>query len=456
MPEEIIETTLGDIRYVKPPGQKPPPGGKEPPDGGEPREGPDEITVPSYETDTEDWDDQEDSEGGGMPDRTKKPPPKGRKGQGDEKGEGEKSDFEKDLEKVAEDYAESPSADIDELKKKTMGEGDEKEEEKPKGGLRGPGDDEEEGGEPGGSGENGSPINSKFRQTKSDARIDEMLNPTERTKAILNKKAQDTIHDIMTDHKLQPGELNSDAARGGRTGPAGTGKGISFLKEYQTMGYAPLQTGLWRSAVKDFFESVPDLVEQQSWVHTNLRTAGIENQIYGMTGYNSRMPHPNALVPRQTKVRMLCFVDVSGSVFSERIQAEFAAILRAVPEDKIEITIFTFDVEIKGGPFTPKNYKPHKGGGGTDPWRDIAGILKLPLYRNPDGVCMLTDGQFATPPAGLITKPQEWCFVLTSICETSAIPRGCRIVETFVDDPEWAKKERDPNSEVMRSAYNKT
>jgi hypothetical protein len=84
------------------------------------------------------------------------------------------------------------------------------------------------------------------------------------------------------------------------------------------------------------------------------------------------------------------------------------------------------------------SYVPMEGGGGTQPWAGIAEILKKPEYKDADGYLMLTDGAFAHPPDKLIV-PSKWCFLMTSEYSKGAIPAGCTILETFVEDPNYIK-----------------
>src|ERR1700756_4995179 len=78
-----LTTKIGDIRLVLAPGMEVPQG-----------QGPTDVapggggaTIPSYETDTEDWRDKEKGGGGGGGGPSKKKPPKGGKGGGGGRGE---------------------------------------------------------------------------------------------------------------------------------------------------------------------------------------------------------------------------------------------------------------------------------------------------------------------------------------------------------------------------------
>jgi hypothetical protein len=111
---------------------------------------------------------------------------------------------------------------------------------------------------------------------------------------------------------------------------------------------------------------------------------------------------------------MLVLVNVSGSVFKQGVQEDFARILRGVKKEIADITIFTFDDTAHGvqeGPFTPKTYNPKFGGGGTNPWPLIANLLATPRYSHKaiDGYCMMTDVAFTKAPAGPNMK--GWCFL---------------------------------------------
>jgi hypothetical protein len=168
-----------------------------------------------------------------------------------------------------------------------------------------------------------------------------------------------------------------------------------------------------------------------------------------------RLPARHVKVPNPKVSRVLVFVDVSGSVFSKGVQEDFASILNSIPKQTADIEIFTFDSGVREGPFKPKNYSPSRGGGGTEPWKDIANILSTPKYspREIDGYMMLTDGAFANPPADLIKSPSDWCFVMTSSYTADSIPKGAKIIETFVDDPDWQKHMKEAKAtDVMKRA----
>ncbi len=166
-----------------------------------------------------------------------------------------------------------------------------------------------------------------------------------------------------------------------------------------------------------------------------------------------RQPHKLNVVSKTT-----IFVDVSGSVFDKGVQFDFASIIKSIPKDVAEIYIFTFDAGIKSKMMRPWNYSPMEGGGGTQPWEGIAAILAQPFFRDMDGYMMLTDGQFAAAPTGVIKNPAKWCFILTSEAKgggvTKSLPKGATIVRTYIEDPEWIKAQaargasRDPFAKV--------
>jgi predicted metal-dependent peptidase len=177
------------------------------------------------------------------------------------------------------------------------------------------------------------------------------------------------------------------------------------------------------------------------------------SQMRQLTGYAVRLPARNVPAQRPKVAKCLVLVDVSGSVFNKGIQEAFTSILRAVPPTVADIIIFTFDGGKQEGPFKPKTYAPKVGGGGTEPWGFISVLLATPEYspRAIDGYLMLTDGAFANPPEGLIKRPSDWCFVMTSSYTSDSVPKGAKIVETFVDDPEWQKHMATANSkDVMK------
>jgi predicted metal-dependent peptidase len=171
----------------------------------------------------------------------------------------------------------------------------------------------------------------------------------------------------------------------------------------------------------------------------------VYNQMSRRYGSNVLLPARRQKIRENRKSKCGVFVDVSGSVFDKGIQFDFASIIKSIPDEIAEIWIWTFDAGIRSPAMRPWNYAPMEGGGGTQPWDGIAEIMNDPLYSDMDGWMMLTDGQFAAPPAGLITNPGMWCFVLTSEVKGGgtdvAVPSGAKVVHTYMQDPEWVKEQ---------------
>jgi hypothetical protein len=229
--------------------------------------------------------------------------------------------------------------------------------------------------------------------------------------------------------------------------------GIGIGGELMSIGIRPMRTGVWKESVKKWFKSLPIPQFEDKWTREDVRLQSPFRQLKELTGYTARLPARNVRSLKPKVARVLVLVDVSGSVFKQGVQEDFASILNSVPKDTAEIEIFTFDHGGQEGPFKPKTYNPKFGGGGTEPWGFIANLLATPKYSNRmiDGYLMMTDGAFAKAPEGLIKKPAKWCFVMTSTYTSDAIPSGAKIIETFVDDPEWQKHQREaPSSDVMR------
>jgi hypothetical protein len=401
MPFNSLKTTIGDLRLVLAPGMEIPKGSgaiDATPDG----KG---AVIPSYETSTEDWRDQEKGGGGGAgPGGKKKPKPKkgekgepGEPGEGEGEGEGEGGEpgegegegtgvgdpsgaDDPEYDKLGEKYAHSASKEADEERNKTLG-------------------------------EDGNPIIQ-----------DEVRKAVERIQR----------NPITRMSELHPGYgKDKRLSRGGGAG-----------RELNQTGYRPIETGLWKAAVRDWFKSREAEVYEDMWTREETKLQSVRAQLGEISGSNVRLPARNVPVMRSKICKMAVFVDVSGSVFDIGIQFDFTSILKSVKPDVAELYIFTFDDGIRQGPMRPHNYVPMEGGGGTSPWEGIAAVLKQPFYKDMDGYMMLTDGAFANPPPKLIVPP-KWCFVLTSQHSTEAIPVGCKIIRTYVDDPNWIKGQEE-------------
>ena len=476
MPSQIITTTFGDLRLVLPHGMKPPTdtGGGGGGGGGGPS-GP--ITLPSYELDTEDWADQEEPPpgGGGSSPGGQKPPPKkkppGERGEKseDEPEEGETGDEEVD--KIIDKYSKSHSSDMDEQTKDLLDpdreqrpgikkpEGDFPQ--PPSGEPGEPGEPGDEGGEPGEPGEPGDQPGKPggkgdAGKKKGDTR-QKMPYPKSLPKPSRNQvdvfwdKFEKQRREYLRDPRTAPKELE----RGYNPLDAIHPPGIGLGSELMNIGFKPLKTGLWKEAVKDWFKSLPEPLFKQKWTAIEPRLQSVMKQMKSFTGRSVRLPARHVKVPNPKISRVVVFVDVSGSVFNKGVQEDFASILNGIPKATAEIDIFTFDDGGQEGPFKPKNYNPKRGGGGTAPWEFIKNILATPKYspREIDGYMMLTDGAFANPPSDLIKSPKDWCFVMTSSYTSDAIPKGAKIIETFVDDPEWQKHMKEANAkDVMKRA----
>lgn len=427
MASEVLTTVFDDLRLLVPHGMEAPQEGDGPCGGGG---GPGPIVIPSHELDTETWADQELGGGGGgagipqggipgvkgpKPPKPRPKPEKGEKGEEGEEGEpteGETGD------KVADDlidkYTKSHSASSDELREKM---------------FRG---EEEVEGAPGDVGTEMPWPDSIPRPTKED--VDAFWDK-------FTKDRRDYCNDPRTMDDSQRPDYDPTIR------PPGIGLGGSLMQ----VGVKPKKTGLWKRAVRDWFKSLPIQLYEDKWTQIEPRLQSAFEQMRQITGYSARLPARDVPVPKKKAARVLVFVDVSGSVFSKGIQEEFASILRGVEEDVAKIEIFTFDAgdRPQEGPFTPKTYNPKFGGGGTEPWKElIPNILATPKYapRNIDGYCMLTDGAFAHPPPGLIRRPKQWCFIMTSTYTSEALPSGSLIIPTFVDDPEYHKMMKEGKS----------
>jgi hypothetical protein len=419
-----ISTKIGDLRLVLPPGMKVPnaEGGGPPPMGG--------GEVPSYETDVESWDDQEDEGGGGGA-----PDPR--------------DELDPDYDKLADDYADSSSADIDESIDKLLNGDEEGKEGKGKGGGEGEGDGEGQPGE--GDGKGGG----KGKAGKMPKAGDPYI-PTKEEIEVFKDRLAKTVDRMYRNIKTRPEEMNNgynpESARA-HDQPPGWGIG----KELANTGFRPMRTGLWKEAVKKWFKSLPDTIIADSWTHKETRLSSVQRQVQSMGGGQTRLPARDIEMDDPAKSQVLCFIDISGSVFSKGIQFDFTSIVKAVPPALVDVLIWTFDGGIRKGPMTPKNYDPGQGGGGTEPWEDIAKILLMPRYKKFDGAIMLTDGCFAHPPPNIIRKPHQWCFVMTSEYTADAIPKGAKIIETYIEDPAYQKNLQDAQKkDIFKKAVTKT
>jgi hypothetical protein len=472
MASQILTTTFGDLRLVLPHGMQPPKDPSGPGGGGGGPGGP--ISLPSYELDTEDWGDQEEQEGGGGgagPGGQKPPPqkqPPGEQGEKAEPEEGETGDEEVD--KIIDKYSKSHSSDMDEQTKDLLDPDKEqrpgvKQREREQGaepptgeGEPGEGEGEGEGGEPGEPGKApGKPGGKGVAGKKKGETGEKMPYPSSLPKPTRNQvdvfwdKFEKQRREYLRDPRTAPKELE----RGYNPLDAIHPPGVGLRAELMNIGFRPLKTGLWKEAVKDWFKSLPEPLFKQKWTHIEPRLQSVMRQMREYTGRSVRLPARHVKVPNPKVSRVVVFVDVSGSVFNKGVQEDFASILNSIPKATAEIEIFTFDDGGQEGPFKPKNYNPKRGGGGTAPWGFIANILATPKYspREIDGYMMLTDGAFANPPADLIKVPADWCFVMTSSYTADSIPKGAKIIETFVDDPEWQKHMKEASSkDVMKRA----
>jgi hypothetical protein len=395
-----LKTQIGDLRLVLAPGMEIPKGQgaiDATPDG----KG---AVIPSYETDTEDWRDQEKGGGGGGG-----PDPQGQKKPKSQKG-GEKKEEE--------------------------GEGG-------SGGKGGEGEKGEGEGE-GSSGEDDDeygPLGKKYAQSTSKE-MDDERNSTlgEDGNPIIRDEIHKAVDNILRNPMTRPDELHPGYGTSERLGRGG---GIG--RELNQTGYRKMETGLWKESVKNWFRSREAEVLEDMWTREEARLQSVRSQLGAMTGSNVRLPARNVPIMRPKICKMTVFVDVSGSVFDKGIQFDFTSIIKSVPPDVAEIYIFTFDDGIRSPVMRPENYVPMEGGGGTQPWTGADGIenvLKQPFFKDMDGYMMLTDGAFAAPPPNLII-PSKWCFVLTSQHQTEAIPAGCTIIRTYVDDPDWIKSQSE-------------
>jgi hypothetical protein len=469
MASEIITATFGDLRLVVPHGMQPPTESG----GGDGGGGP--VTLSSYELDTEDWSDQEQTGGGGRgggggggrPEGQK--PPKGSKEKGGKPEKGETG--VKEVDDIVDKYTESGTADIDErskdlldpdkdLRPGTKGKGPQGEGDFPVDVGEEEGEGEGEGEGKGGEGEGGEgkgkkkpgeagakkpagDVGKKMPQPKSIPKV------TRADVDVFWDKFNQQRREYLNDPRTAPDEMQRGYTPLDPIHPPGIGLG----GELMNIGFSPMRTGLWKEAVKDWFKSLPQPQFEDKWTREDVRLQSPLRQMSGITGYSVRLPARNLPAMKPKVAKCLVLVDVSGSVFAKGVQEAFASILRAVPADVADITIFTFDVQGKEGPFKPRTYNPKLGGGGTEPWGFIATMLATPAYspREIDGYLMLTDGAFANPPEGLIKKPEDWCFVMVSSYTADAIPEGAKIIETFVDDPEWQKHMKEAKStEVMK------
>jgi len=398
-----LTAKIGDLRLVLAPGMEIP-HGQGPVDATPKGDG---AVVPSYECDTEDWRDKEKGGGGGGggPSKQKQKPQPGGGGGGKpgEAGEGEgepgeeespeakaqrKAAADEEYDNLAKQYAESTSKQSDDVRNKVLG-------------------------------KDGDPI--------------------------VQGEVKKAVDRVLTDPRTRRPELHPGYKRDKKADHYTLG-GFGIGRELNNTGYRPIKTGAWKEAVKRWFKSKEIEVTENKWTREEAKTMSVRHQIGAMFGGQVRLPARDVPTMRSRVSKCLVFVDVSGSVFSTGIQFDFTSIIKSVKPDEADIYIWTFDDGIRSKMMRPWNYVPMEGGGGTQPWAGIAEIVKKPEYKDADGYLMLTDGAFADPASAGYPKliiPSKWCFLMTSEYQENAIPRGCTILETFVEDPEYIKAQEE-------------
>jgi hypothetical protein len=254
------------------------------------------------------------------------------------------------------------------------------------------------------------------------------------------------IEKIMSSVKDRPSSLDSEDDDDNPTNLQ-PGRGIGA--ELANFGYHSVKTNAWKTAVKDWFKSCIKPAMASDWRGEEPRYSHVFGQFRNQGMGNVRLPRKPREIQNPNASRILIFVDISGSVWQSGIQRGFTSLIKALRPDEIECTIFTFNdgINADNGPFTIATYNPTSGSGGTDPWQSIDMLLKMAKYKNMDGYCMLTDGGFAHPPAGLIKKPREWCFIMTSEYSADALPSGVMIIETYLGSREYTDKQRAKKGE---------
>lgn len=125
------------------------------------------------------------------------------------------------------------------------------------------------------------------------------------------------------------------------------------------------------------------------------------------------------------KFNLVFFIDASGSCFKYR--AKFFNLVKTIPEDKFNITLYSFDTKT----YKLDHKKPYiQGGGGTSfqPMENTIQSLKkedkLFKKKHPDLVFVLSDGDGSpmTPE-----KPEKWYWLLTAK-KTNNIPKNSNII----------------------------
>jgi hypothetical protein len=402
----MIRTRIDDLRLVVPPGQKPPPG----------QPGPSNPVVPSYEyPEVEDWQDQDEEEGEGTGDP--------------------------DLDKMLGDYDDSVSSDLDDAKEEILDRAQrERDERLAREAQEAAAAKAKEGEEPGkegdmqatgrkaGTGMGNQDIH--LKATPGDIKVTSSgihrpfgaITSTELD--IFNQRRAENTRKAINHEKYSASALRKALAKQTKS-DAGHG----LMGEFGAIGHTPPQTGIWKQALKKWIASIIKEHVGPSWVYPNIRTSSVTRQLRSM-GSNAKIQTPEAPARRPNKYSIIAMVDVSGSVFNMRIQSEFAKVLKGAPHDKVEISIFTFDGGVQEGPYTPFNYYPKKGGGGTDLYGSMRTILDDPKYANPDGIVVLTDGEFGgTAPV----KGKQLCFILTKSNSKQAIPAGAKVIDTSIE-----------------------
>jgi hypothetical protein len=402
----MIKTTLGDVRLVIPPGESVPEVGNS------------QSTVPTYEVDVEDYRDIWTSD-------LNKENQGGNKSKNNDKGKednGVGNSLEKELKEMARSYAESISSQMDERKEEMV------------------------------TPENKKQNPNSFNNIKVSVSQSGPRKMTTEELNIFKARVRENMNKIMSNSNTRPESLsrtNTKEEEEKQATKGGTGEGLGG--EWTVIGYSKPSHKLWKESVKSWIGSILKERKGSSWLIQDRSHRSVISHMK-QSGSNVKLKSYDVRSLSPEGYHVLVFIDVSGSVFNTKVQADFKGILMSYPTDTVEMLVWTFDGILREGPLTPKQFRPmSQGEGGTCPWSAIASIIHQQKYSKFDGVLVLTDGEFGEEyPAGLVSHPRQWCFILTQKNSKDFIPPGCKIIEAFTENSDYWKKKKEEEENKNR------
>jgi len=227
------------------------------------------------------------------------------------------------------------------------------------------------------------------------------------------EKIQDILKDKLKD-KLEVGsltleeleeELNNSEEKTSKNG--GIFAGTDFSNSiYEIIKTKRKKTNKkkWEKIIKKYTILKEEIEEHEDWIFDNRRFAFIENKSFFLPSIR------DVLCEKFDKAEIYLFWDISGSCIGMR--NKFYELINSIPEDKFQVTLFTFDTRVQQ--LKNKNdVKGVRGGGGTNfniIEQAIQKTIKDKKKKYPSYVWILSDGHgtYVTPE-----KPERWYWFMT-------------------------------------------